>query len=178
MEEERENGSCGITGFCSQGATMVFSAQEDGGGQKAAAHETMRGDYYKARVWAVLCYPCVSGGAQNYKEQPLLKSVDLFFGDWGVEIITGALCMQEGFRSFYREGWKIFIQWLSLKFWKQFLFSLILFCAVVLHYKCFKFFGLAAFNLLHWQVILASISSVIDMMQVFVRMKKAVVKQQ
>lgn len=142
MEEERENGSCGITGFCSQGATMVFSAQEDGGGQKAAAHETMRGDYYKARVWAVLCYPCVSGGAQNYKEQPLLKSVDLFFGDWGVEIITGALCMQEGFRSFYREGWKIFIQWLSLKFWKQFLFSLILFCAVVLHYKCLSFLAL------------------------------------
>lgn len=43
--------------------------------------------------------------------------------------------------------------------------------------QVFKVFGLAAFNSLHWRGILTSISSIIDMMQVFVRMKKVVVKQ-
>lgn len=50
VEERRENGSYGITGFCSQGTTTVVSGQEDGGGQKAAAHKTMRGDYYTASI--------------------------------------------------------------------------------------------------------------------------------
>lgn len=50
VEEGRENGSYGITGFCSQGLTTIFSGQEDGGGQKAAAHKTMQGDYYNASI--------------------------------------------------------------------------------------------------------------------------------
>lgn len=54
-------------------------------------------------------YPFISGEAQNYKEQPLLKPADLYFGDWRVEIATGALCVQEGLRSFDREGWKVFM---------------------------------------------------------------------
>lgn len=45
---------------------------------------------------------------QNYEEQPLLKSVHRYFGDWRVEIVTGVLCVQEGLRSFDREGWKVF----------------------------------------------------------------------
>lgn len=50
VEEVRENRSYGITGFRSQGLTTVFSGQEDGGGQKAAAHKTMPGDYYNASI--------------------------------------------------------------------------------------------------------------------------------
>lgn len=51
------------------------------GGQKAAAHKTMQGDYGKASIWAALSYPFVSGGTQNCEEQPLLKSVNLYFGE-------------------------------------------------------------------------------------------------
>lgn len=54
-------------------------------------------------------YLFVSGEGQNYKEQPLLKSVDLYLGDWRMEIVTGALCVQEGLTSFDREGWKAFM---------------------------------------------------------------------
>lgn len=42
--------SYAITGFCSQGATMVFSEQEDRRGQKAAACKTMWEDYYKTSI--------------------------------------------------------------------------------------------------------------------------------
>jgi len=70
-----------MPGFCSQGTTRVFGGQEDGGSQQPAAHETTRGDYYTAIIGTALCYPFVSGGTQNYKQQPLLKSVDLYFGE-------------------------------------------------------------------------------------------------
>lgn len=67
---------------CSPGTATVFCGQEDGRGQKEQLTKQCKWITIKLAC-EQLCYPFVSGGIQSYEEQPLLKSVALYFGEIG-----------------------------------------------------------------------------------------------